>query len=239
MSAQDPNDDGTADDSFEPTLENLLEMHREVTLDGVRICSVGTIVDYNAATQSASVQPLIQHGTMNEDSERVAETLPVLHDIMVKFSGNSRGRITYPVAAGDPCVIWWSASSLSRYLASGAQSGPIDPGDDRRHDISDAVCEVGGHDFAHVPTDAPTNSVCVHLSGGTTMQVGSSSASHPAALGDELQTELNIFLTALSAYIAAIKGIADPTNAATPVLTAAINAMKSAVYSSNKLLTDG
>lgn len=233
MSAQDPTDDATADDAHEPTLENLLEMHREVALDGVRICSVGAITEYDAATQRASVQPLIQHGTMNEDSQRVAETLPVLHDIMVKFGGAARGRITYPVAAGDPCVIWWSHSSLSRYLSTGAASGPVDPGDDRRHDVSDAICEVGGHDFAHVPTDAPINAVCVHLSGGVTLQVGSSGASKKVLTTDDGSA----FMSALARAITAM-GV-DPAVSALVALQTALTTPSSWPSGSSKLLTDG
>jgi hypothetical protein len=184
-----------ADDPRDPSLENVLELMREVTLDGVRVMLPGRITTYDPVKQRASVQPLVKHRHVAEDGETiVAEVLPVIHDCPVVFCGTSRGRITWPVAAGDTCEIRFASSSISSWVASG---GIVDPGDDRHHDLSDAVVFVGLHDFAHVPTDAPTDALVVHATGGTVIKLGSSSASQAVVV----QSALGDFMAALAAAI--------------------------------------
>lgn len=56
--------------------------------------------------------------------------------------------------------------------------------------------------------------------------------------GDSQKTALDTLATALDVYIKAIQGVADPSNAATPVLTAAITAFKASAYLSSKVKTE-
>lgn len=67
------------------------------------------------------------------------------------------------------------------------------------------------------------------LSSSGTIHVGSPAAADGAIKGNQRDSAEQTFLTALNAYITAIKPIADPTNAATPTMTAAISAFKTAI----------
>jgi hypothetical protein len=61
--------------------------------------------------------------------------------------------------------------------------------------------------------------------------VGSSSASEAILKGNAYRTAEDALLTALSTYLTAIQGVADPSNAATPTMTAAITTFKNAAAS--------
>lgn len=178
------------DQPRDPSLEDLLDLHGELVADRVHTMLPGKIVAYDATTQLADVQPLIRRRYLAEDGETVVtQDMPVVHSCPVVFCGPARGRITWPVAVGDTCEIRWAFASLARWVRSG---GLVDPGDDRRHDPSDAVCQVGLHDGAHVPTDAPTDAIVLHASGGTTIKLGSSSATSAVALNSALAQLVSI-----------------------------------------------
>jgi len=179
----------------EPSLEELLSLHGKATLDGVRTSLPARIVEYDADSQRASIQPLIQHGYIDATQVRQVETLPIIHDVPVKFGAGGGARRTYPVAIGDIGMAWFTSSSIARWVLTGKI---VDPGDDRRHDLNDAVIEVGLHSFNAVPTDAPTDAVVDHIPDGMTLKIGSSGASQKI-VG---QLALNDFMNALQSAIA-------------------------------------
>lgn len=212
----------------DPTLLNLLELFGEVLRDGVRVMMPGVITGYDASKQIATVQPLIQDVRYDEQGNRTTLTIPPIHDVPVMFLGPAYARMTWPVKEGDHCELRFSSSAISNFIARGGTS-PLDPGTDRRHDLSDAIAWVGLHSPANPPTDAPTDAVVIHLGGGITLKLGSSGASESALLGDSFVSACDTLVDAVNTYAVAIKSIADPSNLATPVLTAAINAFKIAI----------
>lgn len=192
-----------ADEPRDPDLEAVLDLFREKLLERIRTKLPGTITAYDPATQLASAQPAIQERKLAEDGETLtAEPLPASHRCVVVFPRGSKGGLTYPVAVGDPCVILYCSSSIARYVAGGASTtgGQVDPGDDRHHDLSDAIVIVGGHPAGSPPTDAPTDAVVLHAAGGIKVKLGSSSASQKA-VGD---SALTTFGQALNAAILAL-----------------------------------
>jgi hypothetical protein len=181
------------DDTRNPDLTTVLHAFFENKIDGLRVALPGRIEAYDAATQRASVQPLVKHAHFDETDTRVATSLPQIHSVPVMFLGPARGRITWPVASGDTALLVFASSSIARWLYVG---GEVDPGDDRRHDINDAVAIVGLHDFAHVPTTAPTDAIVTHgLS-----RIGGPDATEAIVV----QSALDQFTGALEAAIAAL-----------------------------------
>lgn len=190
----------------DPTLTDLLELTREQTLEGIRTHIPGVITSYDKDKQRASVQVLIKDLHVpdvdtNDGEDLVPETVAVLVDVPVMHAGVPRGRITFPVKVGDYCLVEFCSSATAVWNALGGGS-PQNPGDPRRHDLSDAVALVGLHNFAEVPTDAPDDAVVVHLGAGVTFKQGSSSASESALLGDSFVSACDTFADALSAFAA-------------------------------------
>lgn len=201
-----------ADEPRDPDLHTLLERFREILQDGIQTIEPGRITAYDPTTQLASAQPEVQSRKVEEDGSLTPVTRPIVHRAPVMFLGaSSKGRITWPVQVGDACTIYYCGSSIARWVALGRV---VDPGDDRRHDIGDAIVAPSLHSAAAVPTDAPTDAIVLHAD---KIKAGSSSASQHA-VGD---SALTVFGQALNAAIAA-----SSTNA--PGL-AALTALRSAL----------
>lgn len=138
-----------------PDLFQVLSTAVAAGLAHVYVALPGRIESYDAARQRAVVQPLIKRRRIDEELGAVRESLPSIVEAPVVFLGGGGFRTTYPVRAGDTCEIRWQSASLDRWLARG---GEVDPEDDRRHHIADAVVYVGlRHDpLASAPTDCAT-----------------------------------------------------------------------------------
>lgn len=211
-----------SEESEDPTLDVVLRVAMEAALDQVRVTLPARIVSYDSATQKASVQILIKHAHVTEDKTRKLEVLPEVHNVPVMFLGPARGRITWPVAAGDVCILWFSSSSLDAWVQSG---GIVEPKDDRRHDLNDAIAMVGLHDFAHVLTTAPTDCVCVHGDvklGGPT---GTEKTIKAATWESGFDSVINAIATALDGIVPA---------AGLPVTTA-WNVFKATAYQTDEV----
>lgn len=172
-----------------PELIDVLRVFTEGALDSVRTTLPGKITAYDSTRGRATILPLVQHAHVGEDGERVVKSLPEVHEVPIMFYGPARGRISVPVAVGDLCIMWCCSSSLDQLLQRGDVSKPVDPKDDRRHDLNDAIAMVG---FS-TSTDCPTDYVLID---------------GPNKLGGKLLTQKTLmadsFLTAMDTLIAAI-----------------------------------
>jgi hypothetical protein len=99
--------------------------------EGVYVSMPGRVERYDRAKQRAQVQPLIKRARIDESDERQVERLPVVPNVPIAFPG------VFHVEPGDIVWLVFSDFSTDRWLAGGG--GEVDPGDDRRHSISNAV----------------------------------------------------------------------------------------------------
>lgn len=134
----------------------------------MRVALPGRIETYDASTQQATVQPLVYDGVYDETGARTADRLPVVTGVPVVFPGAGGFRVTFPVTAGDTVLLVFSSSSIDLWLALG---GEVDPVDDRRHHISDAIAIPGLRDFAHALGNAPTSTMSLGKDGGPTIEI--------------------------------------------------------------------
>jgi len=98
----------------------------------------GRVRSYDAATQTADIEPMIKRGvpTGGEEDEVVLEALPVLPSVPVLFPSGGQCFVTFPLAVGDPVLIVFSERDTSHYRATGAVA---DPGVPTMHGLSGAV----------------------------------------------------------------------------------------------------
>jgi phage baseplate assembly protein V len=122
----------------------------------------------------------------------------------------------------------------------GAHGVVIFPGGDRQHPITIMIADPryrarnGQPGEVGLRTDEGdeirlARSHTIQLKTTGTLELGAAGATHGVIKGDTRNTAEQTFLDALQAYITAIKPIADPLNAATPTITAAITAFKTAI----------
>mgnify|MGYP000154890473 FL=1 len=197
------------------TLQDLLARFRESMVADLHTALPGKIVKYDESTQKADVQPLIKERYTDESGAQQSRELPVIPSVPVQFPGAGGYRITFPVAVGDTGLIMFAEASLDKWLVSG---GTVDPADERRHDLTDAVFLPGLRDFGHALTSAPTDRATfgkddglqIHVD-GSKIRIGSNSPIEleKAVCGDTLWN----YLTALSGLVVWLASHTHPTPA--------------------------
>lgn len=96
----------------------------------------GIIVSFDPDKQTAVVQPAIKRIF----TERGAVNLPVCVDVPVAFPGGGEFWLTFPVQAGDECILQFSERAIDNWYASGGAQAPAEY---RLHDLSDGIAQVG------------------------------------------------------------------------------------------------
>lgn len=124
--------------------------------------------DSKGNIKSVDVKPLIKVGFLTEDETRNTESLPVIPSVPVKYSGGGGARLTFPLKDGDVGLLIFCEASLDKWLTKG---GEVDPEDDRRHTLSDAVFAPGLSDFAHALASNPSDHMTLGYDGDSGMQI--------------------------------------------------------------------
>ena len=157
----------------------------ERKLAGVHVSIPGKIVKYSDSDFRSDVQPLIKVGrTSDITGEREVESMPVVTEVPVLFPGSGGRRIKFPVTKGDTGLLIFSEASLDLWLAKG---GEIDPGDDRRFSLSDAVFIPGLQAFP----DTSDNTPIIEFTAGGEIHAGGSNSLATKADIDALITTFN------------------------------------------------
>jgi hypothetical protein len=141
-----------------PELETVIAGALAAHMKNVDVAMPARVESYDPATQSCSVQFLQPRGVKDETGARQAERKPVATGVPVVFPGSGGYSITWPISKGDTVLIIVASESIDRWLALG---GEVDPVDDRRHHLTDAIAIPGLRDFAHAITPAPSSTAMV------------------------------------------------------------------------------
>jgi hypothetical protein len=186
-------------------MSEVLGRALDARLEDLHVAMPAKVVRYDAAAQQVDVQPLVKGTYLDEQGNRVAESMPVVPCVPVLFPGAGGFRVTFPVTVGDTVLLVFSETSLDTWLQHGDE---VDPADERRHHLSDAIAIPGLRDFAHALSSAPTDRMTagydtgpqVHLT-QTEVQLGGHTGLEKATLGDSLVTfinELKVWLEGLA-----------------------------------------
>ena len=91
----------------------------------------GKVVSFDPETQTAEIQPAVKAGSL---------AFPLLTDVPVYFPGPKASAITWPVSAGDECLVILADIDIDAWFASGDPEVPLSA---RRHSLSDGFAFVG------------------------------------------------------------------------------------------------
>lgn len=210
--------------SRQPTLAEVIRAHVLSNLSELHVALPGRIESYDAATQQASVQPLIKSPITDEEGERQVERLPVIPGVPVQFPQGGGFRLTFPLAAGDTGLLLFSEVSLDVWLSEG---GEVDPRDDRRHHLTDAIFIPGVRSFKTPLSDAHETKLSLGKEAGlqlfisdSKIQLGGESGNQAAALGDALTSHMaavQVWLGLVATFITGL-GFAGGPPPSPPVL---------------------
>ncbi len=200
-----------------PGLAEVLRETTQAFLEDTHIALPARVERYDAATQTVDVQPVVKHAFQDEEGARQVERLPVIVAVPVLFPRFGKFRITFPVNVGDGVLLVFSEQALDVWMSEG---GEVDPLDDRRSHLTDAVALPGLYDLKRVlqPTDANAmtmghdEGVQIYIT-ETGINIGSNTGAQleAAALGDSIDNylgnaadplSLRFWLQALATFVA-------------------------------------
>jgi hypothetical protein len=167
-----------------PTLADAIRRAVECAVADLHVAIPARVERVDLAKALVDVKPLVKD-RYSEDGATKVQSVPVVTNVPLVFPGAGGMRITFPVTKGDTVLLVFSERSLDSWLVRG---GEVDPLDDRRHSLSDAVAIPGLNDFAHPWKAISSSAVTIGKDG---------EAQHPAGLGDKIRTELDAIWSAI------------------------------------------
>lgn len=100
----------------------------------------GIVTAYDPDAITVSVQPAIDGSITGEDGVAQRVSLPLLVDVPVCFPMGGGMVLTFPVTAGDECMVVFSSRCIDGWWQSGGVQAPAEH---RMHDLSDGMAIVG------------------------------------------------------------------------------------------------
>lgn len=119
-----------------PSLGAFVDVAIENRLKSLRTATPGFIVSFDKDSQTASVQPAIKM-MMGDGTQK---DLPLCLDVPVKFPRGGDFVMTFPVKAGDECLLIFADRCIDGWFSGGSTAAPADY---RMHDLSDGFALVG------------------------------------------------------------------------------------------------
>lgn len=155
----------------EPDLRALLDNLRLEIFASLNCHQWGIVQSFNAAKQTVVVKiamlrqiPQIQNGV----SSYVAKPFPLLLDVPVFIPSGGTGTLTFPVAAGDLCLVLFNDRDIDTLWATGGIGAP---NSGRMHDLSDGLAIIGFRTGANPLAGYDTARVVLAL-GDTKLKLG-------------------------------------------------------------------
>lgn len=112
----------------------------QAIMSAMRVSMPGIIQSFDHDAVTAVVQPAIKGVELDESGADVSVNIPLLVDVPVVFPRGGGCTLTFPVKAGDECLVIFADRCIDFWWQSGGIQEPVD---ERMHDLSDAFCIVG------------------------------------------------------------------------------------------------
>lgn len=117
-----------------------LKSEGKVLAQNLRVAMPGIIQSFDVKSVTAVVQPAIRCVETDNNGNRTTRDYPLLTDVPVVFPRGGGCTLTFPVQAGDECLVIFADRCIDFWWQSGGVQEPVD---DRMHDLSDAFAIVG------------------------------------------------------------------------------------------------
>ena len=214
--------------SKSPGLAEVIRMAIRQQLEGLHTSLPGRIEKYDVGEQKADIQLLLQRVLVDTDgTEMDPETLPILHDVPVRFVRGGGAFSSCPMTEGDLVHVVFVERSTDQYLAgNGDLTKPLDF---RMHNLSDAVAYPGYYPRALALADAHAENAVwgfdggaqIHIKPGGEVHLGSENAADFVALAQKVLTELQAVQTDQTTLGALLVSHVHPGVTAGPAATGA------------------
>jgi hypothetical protein len=213
-------------------------------MDGIHTAIPGIIKAYYPLKKTADVQCAIY--IYDDDGLPLAPV--TIFDCPVLFPGTDRAILHFPLTMGDACLLIFSERSLEGWMKSG---GGIcdDGGDPRKFSLTDGFCIPGGFNASNPGKMTAGNGLellydelkillnndgSIDIQGSAAGEIKITAAGHVEVngntksfvTGDELNTALQTFMTALMLHVHTCTAPGSPSSPPTSPMTLDITTAK-------------
>jgi hypothetical protein len=141
-----------------PELRDVLQAFRREIFSSLKCAIPGIIQSFDEAKQSATIQVAMQATV----GDKVVD-YPLLVDCPVVVLGGGGGVLTFPIQAGDTCIVLFTDRALDNWYSTG---NVVPPAQQRAHSLSDGIALVGIRNLANPIKDYSTTGAEFRLAGG-------------------------------------------------------------------------
>lgn len=113
----------------------------------------GIIQSFDPDELTATVQPAIQGRVSDQQGVVTLVDLPLLLDCPVHFPSGGGVTLTFPITAGDECLVVFASRCIDAWWESGGVQAPLEA---RMHDLSDGFALVGFRSKPRALSPAPS-----------------------------------------------------------------------------------
>lgn len=128
----------------------------QAIMSAMRVSIPGIIQSFDPDAVTAVIQPAIKGVEHDTSGAEISVNLPLLVDVPVVFPRGGGCTLTFPVTAGDECLVIFADRCIDFWWQSGGIQEPVDG---RMHDLSDAFCIVGPQSQAKKISGISTSAV--------------------------------------------------------------------------------
>lgn len=141
MPKSQKNEDLEPQESFSPSMAELLDRAVNSRLYDVRTCMPGEVIKYDSKRQCVDVQPLLK-----KDYDDEVLDMSQVYNVPVVFPRAGEAFLHLPLKKGDTVLLVIADRSVDKWKSTG---GKVNPEDSRKHSLSDAFAIPGGYSFKH------------------------------------------------------------------------------------------
>jgi len=135
-------------------INDVLRLFMDTRLEQVHTSMPGKIDTFDADIRLAKVIPMIKM----KNAKSVDIPLPAIDNVPVIFPTASAFSLTWPLKAGDGCLLLFSELGIGNYLNSNGKN-VVCADDNVRHSLTDAVCVPGVYPSRGIPSSTATMSI--------------------------------------------------------------------------------
>ena len=214
--------------SITPNLATVLTTLLEEYSQELHTAIPGTVSEIYTSENAVDVKPGLKRVRRDEDGNRISEDYPVLPHVPVCWPRGNDFAITAPIKKGDGVLVIVSESNDTMWRQTGTAS---DPGDIRRHSFTGCWAIPGAFRQTKPFSSASSSSMVVGKQAGPRIIISESNislgadATEPIIKGNQYNTAISVFMTALSTFVDATAASAG----AKTVMKAAITAFQTSL----------
>ena len=199
--------------SWAEVIRGALESHTA----SMHTITVGRVDSYDALTQTANVQPVMQRA-FNVEGNTEFEKLPLIFNVPVIWPRAGGAFIHLPLAKDDHVVLGFTDTDIAPWRTTGSES---EPDDLRRHSLSNAIAFAGITHATGVLSVNPLDiamralGLVLGIDGGDAVigfssagiQLGRGPVVLPVALAPPVDANFATLNAAIAAVAAAVSGL--------------------------------